>query len=181
MDTRVQLIFLCEVREQCAFALLAFRNINATRGTEDARQFWFSVQPLLVAVANVSKILWPDSTADETRGPYLRRLLSVADDSAVRDRKLRNHFEHFDERLDRWVTARATENFVSLNFGVPTMFAGVAPADDLRNFDLANYAVTFYGEPYCLQPIRNELARIWGECEGQTKTAYRSLRQEQVR
>jgi hypothetical protein len=70
-------------------------------------RFWYSVQSLLMAAANVSKLLWPTYRRGENlipcRGEELRKSLAISDEhSPLSDRTLRNHFEHFDARLEHW-------------------------------------------------------------------------------
>ena len=45
--------------------------------------------------------------AAEARGAHLRQLLDVEEDHPLVSRELRNHLEHFDERLDRIVVERS--------------------------------------------------------------------------
>lgn len=52
--------------------------------------------------ANVSKVFWPpDGTRKET-AKQLRVLCEIDDNHPLRDRTLRNHVEHIDERLEQW-------------------------------------------------------------------------------
>jgi hypothetical protein len=66
-----------------------------------------SLQALLVSSANISKLFVPSRAQRKSgiprRGAILQERLRVAADSPVLDRALRNHFEHFDERLAGFV------------------------------------------------------------------------------
>src|SRR5262245_31514648 len=69
-------------------------------------RLWYAVQGFLVAAGNISKLLWPsDKPIFPERGPEIRAGLRVEDDSQLKARTLRNHFEHFDERLERWAAS----------------------------------------------------------------------------
>jgi hypothetical protein len=92
-----------EIESQCASALTASGDLEEALAAGDRRRFWYSVQGLLIASANISKLLWGNDSAAAKRRSSLRRLLRVGDDSPLRNRRLRNHFEHFDERLEAWV------------------------------------------------------------------------------
>lgn len=60
------------------------------------------VQTLAINAAAISRYLWPagKDAARLARGRRLREGLRVAEDSPLKNRDLRNHLEHFDERLD---------------------------------------------------------------------------------
>lgn len=68
----------------------------------DPIEVWGSIQSILIAAANVSKILWPTGKRYMARGKQLRELLGVDDDNLLSDRTFRNHFEHYDERIEDW-------------------------------------------------------------------------------
>jgi hypothetical protein len=70
------------------------------------------LQAFLSACANISKVLWPDTAhrrsesaamtqARIDRAKDLPALVGVLETSPLRERDLRNFFEHFDERLDQ--------------------------------------------------------------------------------
>jgi hypothetical protein len=66
---------------------------------ETMEPFWFSLQNLLTAAANISKALWgPGGKWTEERRPFRERL-SIPDDSPLQNTDLRNHFEHFDKPI----------------------------------------------------------------------------------
>lgn len=145
-------IFVREVERQCKFGLIATDDLRVALETADMDRIWYSVQAILVAVGNLSKILWPAAPSEE-RGRVLRESLGVTDDSVLAPRTFRNHFEHFDERLDRWATSSQHRNLADSNVGPPNMIQGIEPQDFLRNFDNQNFAVTFRGDTYSLAPI----------------------------
>jgi hypothetical protein len=128
---------------------------------EDNEIFWYSMQAFLSAVANVSKLLWGSGTSEakgreakERRRP-LRESLNVDDDSPLKSRAFRNHFDHFDERLEKQFHDWATEGYVG---GISDTFVG--DIDDLdighlalRNFDTTTKTLTFRGEKLPLAPL----------------------------
>ena len=60
---------------------------------------------VLTYSASVSRIFWPakDSSKVRRRCNRLRNLVGIPDAHALSNRDLRNHIEHFDERLDSWL------------------------------------------------------------------------------
>jgi hypothetical protein len=59
MDKMLLRIFQREVERQTCFALMAFSDLEAALRIGDIDRIWYSVQGFLVAVGNVSKLLWP--------------------------------------------------------------------------------------------------------------------------
>ena len=191
MDKMHLWIFQSEVERQCDFALIAaqdlegsLQSMGAVEKAEDPiahmkycmDRLWYSVQALLVAVGNISKLLWPSKELLPKRGAELRTSLSVGEDSPLEPRTFRNHFEHFDERLEQWATSSDRRNFFDSNVGPAGMKLvkglDIEPGDYLRNFDTTNFAVTFRGDVYHLHPLigaisdlcreANRVARQWG-------------------
>jgi hypothetical protein len=153
MNKMVLRIYQMEVKRQCKFALIAAQDINNALQYNDMDRIWYSIQAFVVAVGNISKILWPSNALLPERGADIRKSLLVDDDSPLGPRKFRNHFEHFDERLEIWATSSEHMGLVDSNVGPPGMIAGHDPGDYLRNFDTRNFAVTFWGDEYVLPPI----------------------------
>lgn len=154
-------IFQREVERQCRFAFIAFEDLSQAVRICDIDRIWYSIQAFLVAAGNISKLLWPVNPLLPERGAELRASLSVSDDSPLEPRTFRNHFEHFDERLEQRATSSERRNFVDSNVWPPSMIVGLKSQDFLRNFDTTNSAVTFHGDIYHLQPVLNVLRFLW--------------------
>lgn len=148
-------IFQREVNRQCKFALTAVEDMKSALDIKapNLDRFWYSVQAFLMAVGNISKLLWPSNPHIPERGRELREFLSVDGESVLELRKFRNHFEHFDERLEDWATSSDRHGFADSNVGPPNMIVGIAPSDFLRNFDTSRFAITFRGDVYEVRPI----------------------------
>jgi hypothetical protein len=56
------MFYLWELEEQCRYALKAWKGIQTPEADVD-NEPWYSIQAFLVAIANISKFLWP--TRDE--------------------------------------------------------------------------------------------------------------------
>jgi hypothetical protein len=118
MDHMVLKMFLRELEGQCRQALLAMQDMDRYAGEradgfkemridggagvrkiqEADDRFWYSAQMLLTSVANISKILFPTRTGDQTRGDTLRSKLGIAADSRFNaaGRSMRNNYEHLE-------------------------------------------------------------------------------------
>jgi len=166
MNDQRQEIFLLEVEKQCKYALIAADDLKRALKTQDLDRLWYSLHSFLVAVGNISKLLWPSrpkmprkakirsKPQVPNRGGELRAHLSVPADSPLAARTFRDHFEHFDERLEAWAMQARPGPFVDSCVGPPEQFfAGLTAKDFLRHFDPRTYTLTFRGEVYHLLPI----------------------------
>ncbi|MBI3073288.1 MAG: hypothetical protein HYY84_14335 [Deltaproteobacteria bacterium] len=160
MDEMLLRIFQTEVERQARFGLVAAADLKKAITSGDKDRIWYSIQSLLIAVGNVSKLFWPSRPEMLKRGGDLRTCLGVPDLSPLNPRTLRNHFEHFDERLEQWATSSHRKNFVDSNVGPTGMISGLDPGDHLRNFDTTKWAVTFAGDECSLKPVVDELRKV---------------------
>src|SRR5262249_18859509 len=105
-DSRVngleQMVFIGEIVKQTKIANRAAERLQATTDHFDGLEVWCSIQSILVAAGNVSKILCASRASSAARGENLRMLLNVDDHNLLSYRKFRNHFEHYDERIEDW-------------------------------------------------------------------------------
>lgn len=161
MEKYLLRLFQREVERQCRFALLATEDLHHALGILDRDRVWFSTQVLLVAAGNVSKLLWPSDSRYSNRGTDLRASLGVRNDSVLAPRRFRNHFEHFDERLEEWARSSNTHTFVDSNIMSPGAIVGPPQRDFLRNFDPTTWTLTFRGDTYELMPVIRAMQELW--------------------
>src|SRR5258705_13763149 len=93
-----EMVFIGEIVLQSKIAQRAAERLQATQKNFDKVEVWCSIQSILVAAGNVSKILWPNQK-HKVRGERLRQILKVQKSNLLSDRRFRNHFEHYDERI----------------------------------------------------------------------------------
>ncbi len=70
---------------------------------------------------------------------------------------MRNHFEHYDERLDDWWKTSEAHNHADMNIGTIT---GLDPKDSFRALDPKTMEAIFWGERFDLRSIVAEAERI---------------------
>jgi hypothetical protein len=133
----------------------------------------------LTHASNMSRLLWPaipKQGSDEPEAKYqarletdprlkraarLKELLGIETGAhLLRSRKLRNHLEHFDERLDDWSIASEDHDFVKEHIGPESQIAHLAPKDRLRSFDPALAVFCFRGERFELGPLTKEISAL---------------------
>lgn len=130
---------------------------------------WYSVQALLTALANLSKLLWGDSepgwkgdrydaprtvvSETEVVRAYVRGLAGVSDTSPLNSRAFRNIWEHFGRELETWALNTSRPGLLGdSNLGPVDRFLGVDPRNLLRNLDHDCWVLTFRGRSYELVP-----------------------------
>lgn len=187
MDRELLRIFHLQILAQCRFAVLAhddFRQrgralqaahedstiagltgreaeaeiIAAT--LEPSLDLWQYVQAMLTAVANISKALWGQSGSRAAERTALRAALEVEDDSPLRPTSMRNHYDHFDERLVEWWARSRGQRYVDLNIGPESDISDVPLHQRFRHYDPDAGQLTFWGDEYHLPTIRAEIERI---------------------
>jgi hypothetical protein len=162
-------IFQIELEMQCKFVLRGARQVNAAiRDQPEAEVAWFGLQSILISASNASKLLWGAGRTDAERAHLnkarapLRVSAGVEDDSPLNDRRVRNSFEHFDERLDRWFKKSESHIYVGRNIGPPDMVViGDKPAEDhFGHYDPATTIVSFWDRSVEVGPIVLEVEKI---------------------
>jgi hypothetical protein len=141
---------------------MAIEDLNTcrTKNTIGLNREYYFLQSLLTALGNISKMLWPiikrnDEEGNElrrARGNELRKALNVKDDSALKNRALRDLFEHFDERMDEWFGADDRRGFSDRNVG--SMEGVIVPSgiEPLRTFVPKTWTLIFRKKEFKLYP-----------------------------
>ncbi|MHB8466832.1 MAG: hypothetical protein ACYDD7_18605 [Acidimicrobiales bacterium] len=169
-------LYLREVRLQCRFALRALGAALAVAEPETGEDdgTWFAVQAALAAVAIVSRLLVGDDIRGDQaakrlgleRGQRLCTVLATDPDSPVLDRRLRNHLEHIDQRLDEIAQDDRTSVIIDrfIVDGVrPVLFRDETHSEEaplLRELAPRDGFVAFRGDRYDLFALRSELRRL---------------------
>jgi hypothetical protein len=132
--------------------------------TSSVGRVFASLQAFLAAAANVSKLLWPlqdDTRHFPDRQQELHASLEIVLPSPLESRILRNHFEHFDARLDAFFDKNPGGNFADMNIGPPMSIDLGAPHGWMyRNFDPTTGVVWFQGTEFTLGPMVQALRGI---------------------
>lgn len=168
MHIVVLVAFQFQVECQCRYILLAFDELEAASTARDFHRVFFAAQNLLAAAANVSKALWGvhdlKGKTKADRKP-LRDSIQVKDVSPLREVAMRNHYEHFDERIDKWWHTSKDHKFVDLTLGDPSQYGPTGmgdyvDSDVFRSYDPQTRTLYFWGQEFKLQEIIDEVNRI---------------------
>lgn len=174
MDLHLLRTFQWQVLLQCHFLMLAANDVDAalrqqsgpgsTNVMDVVRRTFYALQNLLNAAANISKALWgAGGKFAEVRKP-LRDSIDVNDDLPLRNVTMRNNFEHFDERLDRWWKDLRNHGVVDLIVGTNMLWRH-DEIDRFRLFDPATGQLSFWGQEFNVQALVAEVRRILPKLE----------------
>lgn len=155
-----------EIQRNCDLALLAHKDILKFLDSikpddkETLDRFWLSTESFLITVANISKILWPSPPIGSelppevsSRREALRELLSVDDSSPLKQKKFRNHFEHYDFRIEKYAKDYEDITIVDSNIGPIDSVVSGANNVVMRNFDTDKFVLRFRDEEYSINQV----------------------------
>ncbi len=152
--------FLTEIIFQVRMAEHAANRLKESTNHSDQMETWGSIQLILIAAGNVSKILWPGRDKNKARGIHLRVLLKIEDGNPIADRKFRDHFEHYDERLEKWNENRK-EYF---DFVMNPSMQSFGLQNVSRGYNVDSNTLVFQGEELDLNVILTALKEIKEKC-----------------
>ena len=158
-----EMVFISEIVLHSKIAELAAKRLSEIKDNFDQIEVWSSIQSILVATGNVSKILWPQKKKYAIRGKRLRELFKVDDNNILSDRSFRNHFEHYDERIEDWFKKQSSAVYSDLAVD-PFKSFGNFPTNHHRAYDPLKQTVTFRGESFDLAGVLKELKEIRIKC-----------------
>lgn len=192
MEKKFEFYYVRELEVQSQLAIYSFSSIGSTLkqlrapgiSWEDWEQLFRlvfrEVHSFLTHVSNVSKLFWPEISSsvpkDEMkrarrqrtidRGEHLRTLFHITLDSPLANRALRNHLEHFDERLDDFLHEAYSKGRSSVITGDMHIGEHIVTADNLdpkfilRHLDDVNAKLIFRGEEYELKKLADAVHQV---------------------
>jgi hypothetical protein len=154
-------VFQRQIHLQCQAVLVAAHDLESSMVTRDMPRMWIAVQALLGAAANISKALWGQGGKLAEPRQTLRESLGVKDDSPLKEVVFRNHFEHYDERLDRWWDESPNHNHLDMSvISGENAIVGLADGDMFRVLDPEHGEIVFWGERFNLGHLIQEAQRL---------------------
>jgi hypothetical protein len=170
MNALAQLVFIGEVVNQAKFAGRAAKCLGYPAEDMDPVEVWGAIQSILIAAGNVSKILWPPRKSSAARGKVLRTSLDIDDRNPLSNRNFRNHFEHYDERLEDWYEKNGPVAHVDYKIDPFDSIWGHNPANFHRGYDPLTKTLSFRGESTDLSVTLSALEEIHQTCRSFTLT-----------
>lgn len=169
MDTFLLRVFQSNVLEQCKFIIFSYTTLNnsLTRNQNDAA--FYSIQNLLTSSANISKILWGQKGKRLEERKLLRDSIGILDSSPLREVNMRNHFEHIDERIDRWWLESKRKIYIDSNIMSISKIHGYEDVELFKTFDPITFDVIFWGEKFNIRSIVKEVQLILPVVEAESR------------
>ena len=165
MEPFVESIYLEELQTQCEWALAAVNGLNQCLtggGAESTANFFRFAAAVLQHAGLASKLLWPPGSPvgfknkrAKARAQHLRASLKIDEHHPLKNRSLRDHFEHYDERLDDWLANSPNHIFVNNVIGPRSVIGGNVVQDHeiIKLFNPHTKELVFRGSAYNVQQI----------------------------
>lgn len=165
MDVGLRQQFKIQIADQCRIILLSAWEIEraialSARTPVGNDLLWVHLQNLLNAAANVAKALYGQGGSKKDERKELRESIGIIGDSAFWGVSMRNNYEHFDERLDRWASKSTTHSFVDKTIGPTHLTNGTDEIDLFRFFDPDTWVTGFWGQRFDVRAVVEEAARL---------------------
>lgn len=166
MNNNTESILIAEVKQQAEYAVLSYNFIINTpivmiNSKKDRDMFWLHISNFLNSTAIISKILWGNkNNYNEREG--LRNSLNINDEMFIRDRDIRNNFEHIDNKVIKWSEESTDGNFIDRNITTGIKSESI---DAFRNYDIRKKVITFNDLEYPVIKICQELMYLLNQIE----------------
>lgn len=162
--------FTSSIRYSANCALQSFNKYdNLLKEDVSGFELISEIQEAITHVGALSRFYWPSSMGKKdqfhaqkmARGKQLRNRYGISDDSPISDRKLRNAWEHFDEKLDIYLLTNDTGAF----FPDPILNSHTLADDEngrvFKLLDIKNECLVLLGKKFFFKPIRDEVEGIF--------------------
>ena len=149
-----QHFYLREAVCQLEYAKRSYFEYQQAKLADDTFSVFYNLHHFIVHVVNVDKLF--SVKAGTNREAILKESIRLLEVDLKPIRKLRNHLEHFDERLDTWIQNHDGSTFFDNN--IITGARGFPEKAFLRALDGDVYK--FYGESFPLVPIFEAIDKL---------------------
>ena len=119
------------------------------------------LQNVVLQGAAVSRYFWPVRDTFKSRGEALRTQYGITEQSPLRSRDLRNAIEHFDERLDEYLSKGIVGTIIPHYLG-PTPKRSDVPRHFFRAYFVDTGVFEMLGQQYEIEPLSRELWLLAG-------------------
>lgn len=165
MHGLLELAFISEIVLQTKIAIKASERLQVANKNLDNIEVWGAIQSILVATGNVSKILWPSAKTNKPRGEVLREILKVEENNLLSERKFRNHFEHYDSRLEIFFKKESTSNINYYDLAMNPSLSGHRLRNTHRSYNAFNNTLLYRGDLLDLNELMKALGDIHEACK----------------
>lgn len=136
---------------------------------------WMALQQLLNAAANISRLLWSGdsegaATQREASRAGLRASVGATDSFALKDRILRNRWEHIDEYVEEWWAASERHGFTHRNISDGAPIGNATGINRFLDFNTTTKTVTFWDYPVSVHALVSEARTLESRLEAILET-----------
>ena len=163
-DQTLLLVFRSQLFIQCDYVNRATSALRDSLIKDDAPGVFFSLQNLLVSAANIGKLLWGSGVTNASQRLRLREQLNIPENSILHEMKMRNHYEHFDERIERWAKQSVSGHFLDHNV-MSIMGVDEPVIDWFRVYDPHREILSFWGDTFDLGKLLEAVADLEAQLE----------------
>lgn len=168
MDFVLETVYLHQVKQECLACYAAIAAFNLSIKRESTDDPFNHAMTFIHRAASVSRIFWPPKNSfnkasnqrAQKRGKHLSASLGIHDNHSIRSRTLRDHLEHFDERLDEWAEQSVCKNIIHKLLGSKQEVLGLDDNDIILHYDPATKIFAFRGQPFNLTELANGIVDI---------------------
>jgi hypothetical protein len=128
-------------------------------GQLDTSALLCELQNIVLQAAVLSRYFWPVRQGHEARAKQLRDALDVTDDNPLKNRDLRNEIEHFDEKLDAYLSD-GIAGYIFPEFVGPLPESDGVPAHIFRAYYPDVGLFEMLGKRYEIEPLAHEILRL---------------------
>lgn len=162
MEQDLEKTYLEQALQDCKSCMISTVRLNYALAHLDNCDPFDHIMALNHHSAAVSRMFWPPGSPNKiskarskARGDFLRNSVGVEEDHRVRQRTLRDHFEHYDERLDEWAESSFNKSIVLKMVGSRELIQGpyIGDGDIIHHFNPSNCTYYFRGEPFNIQQM----------------------------
>ena len=172
MDESLHRIYLSQAKDECEECFAAIKSFDAALQSRCTQDLFRHARHLIQHAAAVSRIFWPPGGKNKTsrerahrRGEALRKTLAIPANHPVQNRSLRDHFEHFDERLDEWADRSKNRNIIHRLLGPRRSVGGdaIGDGDIIHHYDPRTKVYAFRGEKFEIEAIATGVNDVYGK------------------
>lgn len=165
MDEFFIKIYKEQILDQIENAEAIYQSIINPSG--DTNVLFRNIHYFIIHVSNVVKLIQPKISNDldfkNYRMKQLKRKYPNVPDIDPRLIRIRNDFEHYDERIDSWIINSKQHNYADKNLGDvnPTVaIGGLNPKDSFRWYSPNTKILYFCGEEYLLDELYSYIQKV---------------------
>lgn len=155
--------YICSIIYAAEAAFVAFaRYQRECQQGGDHSSAASAVHEALGHAAALSRFFWPSTSNKlaKARARLLRQAFEIADNSALKDRDLRNALEHYDERLDEFLLGDCVGKILPEPIVGNADLAQDPTSKVFKLLDPHSGVFVILGEAYRFQPVIAEVGRI---------------------